>query len=101
MEDLLNPKRVIPVKETEYLNALVRGAYAKKKISKKERLLIRRNFNNLFYMAIPLQKGQISVREVINGIEITKDLDQDEALMVTSISGPYSEDEALKKVDSK
>jgi N-acetylneuraminate synthase len=90
-------KRVIPVKETEYLNALVRGAYAKKKISKGT-VIDKDNFNNLFYMAIPLQKGQISVREVMNGIEITKDLDQDEALMVTSISGPYSEDEALKKL---
>jgi N-acetylneuraminate synthase len=49
-------------------------------------------------MAIPLQKGQISVREVLNGIEITKDLVQDEALMVTNISGPYSEDESLKKL---
>jgi N-acetylneuraminate synthase len=92
-----NSKRVIPVKEIEYLNALVRGAYAKKKISKGT-VIDKENFSKLFYMAIPLQKGQISVREIINGIEITKDLDQDEALLVTCISGPYSEDDALKKL---
>ena len=55
------------------------------------------NFSELFYMAVPLKKGQISVREVINGITILKDLEQDEALMISSISGPYSEDENLKK----
>jgi hypothetical protein len=35
---------------------------------------------------------------VINGIEITKDLEQDEPLMVTGITGPYSEDGALKEL---
>jgi sialic acid synthase SpsE len=90
-------KRVIPLKETEYLNALVRGAYSRKKIAKGT-VIDKDNFSELFYMAVPLKKGQISVREVINGITITKDLEQDEALMISSISGPYSEDENLKKI---
>jgi N-acetylneuraminate synthase len=49
-------------------------------------------------MAVPLQKGQISVREVINGIQITKDLKQNEPLMINSISGPYFENENLKSL---
>lgn len=89
-------KRVIPAKETEYLNALVRGAYCRKKVNKGT-VIDKDNFSELFYMAVPLKKGQISVREVINGITILKDLEQDEALMISSISGPYSEDENLKK----
>jgi N-acetylneuraminate synthase len=89
-------KRVIPAKETEYLNALVRGAYCRKKINKGT-VIDKDNFSELFYMAVPLKKGQISVREVMNGITILTDLEQDEALMISSISGPYSEDENLKK----
>jgi N-acetylneuraminate synthase len=90
-------RRVISRKEIEYLDALVRGAYAKTDI-KSGTILNNDNFDELFYMAVPLQKGQISVREVINGIQITKDLKQNEPLMISSISGPYFENENLKSL---
>jgi N-acetylneuraminate synthase len=93
-------RRVISRKEIEYLDALVRGAYAKTDI-KSGTILNNDNFDELFYMAVPLQKGQISVREVINGIQITKDLKQNEPLMINSISGPYFENQNLKSLIMK
>jgi sialic acid synthase SpsE len=90
-----NSKRVISTRETEYLNALVRGAYAKTDV-KKGTIITKENFSDLFYMAVPLQKGQISVREIINGIQIVEDLIKDQPLWITNISGPYATDEKLK-----
>ena len=48
-------------------------------------------------MAVPLQKGQISVREVITGIEITRNLKMNQPLMIDDISGPYSTNSELRK----
>ena len=89
-------RRVISRKETEYLDALVRGAYAKTDI-KSGTILNNDNFDELFYMAVPLQKGQISVREVITGIEITRNLKMNQPLMIDDISGPYATNSELRK----
>ena len=48
-------------------------------------------------MAVPLQKGQISVREVITGIEITSNLKMNQPLMIDDISGPYATNSELRK----
>jgi N-acetylneuraminate synthase len=89
-------RRVISRKEIEYLDALVRGAYAKIDI-KAGTILNNDNFDELFYMAVPLQKGQISVREVITGIEITRNLKMNQPLMIDDISGPYATNSELRK----
>ena len=89
-------RRVISRKEIEYLDALVRGAYAKTDI-KAGTILNKENFDELFYMAVPLQKGQISVREVITGIEITRNLKMNQPLMIDDISGPYATNSELRE----
>ena len=90
-------KRVIPNKEVKYLDELLRGIYAKKNIEKGT-VINSDNFSNFFYLAIPLQKGQISCREIINGISTTKNINKDEALTVSDIDGPYNSDTELKKM---
>ena len=92
-----NSKRVITTKETEYLDELVRGIYAKTEI-KSGTVINSNNFSEYFYLAIPLQKGQISCREIINGISITKDIIKDKALTVNDIDGPYNSNIELKKM---
>lgn len=90
-------RRVITKKEIEYLDALVRGAYAKKDIEPGY-ILNKENFSNDFYLAIPLLKGQLSCREVMNGEKIVKAIKKNQPLTIEHIDGPYSENENLKKL---
>ena len=64
-------KRVITSKETKYLDELVRGIYTKKEIEL-DTEINNDNFSEYFYLAIPLHNGQLSCREIINGVKITK-----------------------------
>lgn len=89
-------RRVITKKETEYLNALVRGIYAKRDLDagyvfKKDSL------EEDFYLAIPLHKGQLSCREVINGEALVKPLKANDSLTIEHVDGPYGEDATLRK----
>ncbi len=84
-------------KETEYLDALVRGVYAKKDIESGY-VLSKENLEKDFYLAIPLRKGQLSCREVMNGEKILKPLKANEALTIKNIDGPYSENDKLKNI---
>jgi len=89
-------RRVISQKETEYLDALVRGVYARSDL--KSGLMINKdNFDKYFYLAIPLLKGQLSCREVINGEKLTSDLSAHSSLMVSDIDGPYGSNTELRK----
>lgn len=90
-------KRIPPKKEVEYLDALVRGVYAKRDLSKGY-VIKGENFDKDFYMAIPLQKGQMSCRELMNSEVLTLDLLKDEALKIDIVEGPYSKNEDLKKL---
>lgn len=90
-------RRVISRKEIEYLDALVRGAYAKRDIEVGY-VLNNENFAKDFYLAIPLQKGQLSCREVMNGEKLTKALKANEALTIEHIDGPYAENAGLKQL---
>jgi N-acetylneuraminate synthase len=80
-----NSKRVISRKEIEYLDALVRGAYAKKNLEP-----------GYVYLAIPLRKGQLSCREVMNGEKLITGITANEPLSINHIDGPYSTDQRLK-----
>lgn len=89
-------RRTISKKESQYLDALVRGIYAKHDIEpgyvfSKEKL------EQDFYLAIPLRKGQLSCREVMNGEEMIQGIKADEALTVDHIAGPYKDNESLRK----
>ena len=90
-----NSKRIVTNKEREYLDQMVRGIYAKKNI-KKGYVISKEEFEEYFYSAVPLKKGQLSVREIMNGEKIITDIKKDQPLMISSIDGPYSNNENLK-----
>lgn len=92
-----NARRVITKKESEYLDVLVRGCYARKDL-KVGYEFNKETFQNDFYLAIPLQKGQLSCREVMNGEKLTSAIKANEALTIEHINGPYSENPALKNL---
>jgi sialic acid synthase SpsE len=88
-------KRMPPEKEIKYLDALVRGVYARQDVPKGH-VITHDNFDD-YYMAIPLQKGQLSCREVKNGEIITTDIMKDEAVLIDAIDSPYAKIESLKQ----
>lgn len=92
-----NHRRVIPKAEIEYLDALVRGIYVRKAL-KAGHTVTKQSFDEDFYMAVPLLKGQLSVREVINGMKITSDIEANKPLMIDDIDGPYSTDSKLRNI---
>lgn len=81
-----------PQKEIDYLTSLVRGVYAKRDLSAGDVLT-----DEDFYLAIPLQKGQLSCRELLNDQVLAKDIKVDEPLMVDSMDSLYNRDEGLKQ----
>lgn len=77
-------KRVPPKKEIEYLDALVRGVYAKRDLKAGEVLTAED-----IYLAIPLQKGQISCRELMNGEVLKNNIDKDAVIHIDDIDAIY------------
>ena len=88
-------KRNISKKETEYLDALVRGAYARKDLEPGY-VFTKESFERDFYLAIPLRKGQLSCREVMNGECLSRAIKANDPLRINHLSGPYSTNETLK-----
>jgi sialic acid synthase SpsE len=88
-------KRVVTRRETEYLDALVRGVYARRDVGP-DYVFSRETFDRDFYLAIPLQKGQLSCREVMNGEKLVSAIQANEPLTINHIDGPYSENAALR-----
>ena len=89
-------RRVISRKETEYLDQLVRGAYAKRDLEP-DYVLSKEAFEQDFYFAVPLRKGQLSCREMMNGIRLQSRITANQPLTVDHIDGPYSRSTYLKK----
>jgi sialic acid synthase SpsE len=85
-------KRVPPVAEIKYLDALVRGVYAKQDLPAGSILS-----DEVVYLAIPLLKGQISCRELMRGEVLLKAVKKDAPLSIDDIDSPYSYDDSLKK----
>lgn len=90
-------KRVPKRKETEYLDGLVRGVYAKRDLPAGYELQ-HQNLEDDFYLAIPLQKGQLSCRETMNGLKLTRPVSKDTALSIDDVESPYSQNEVLRKL---
>lgn len=90
-------RRVISKRETEYLDGLVRGAYAKKDLEPGY-VITKDSFEKDFYLAIPLLKGQLSCRELMNGEKLIAPLRADEALTIDHIDGPYNSNDRLKQL---
>ncbi|WP_374259967.1 N-acetylneuraminate synthase family protein [Zoogloea sp.] len=92
-----NSKRVPKKKETEYLDGLVRGVYAKRDLPAGYELQ-HQNSEDDFYLAIPLQKGQLSCRETMNGMKLTRAVSKDAPLSIDDVDSPYAQNEALRKL---
>jgi len=78
-------KRLPPQKEITYLDSLVRGVYAKRDLPIGHVLQ-----DADVYLAIPLQQGQISCRELMRGEVIRKAVAKDQAVMIDAIDSPYA-----------
>lgn len=86
-------KRLPPAREIAYLDALVRGVYAKRHLPKAHVLS-----DDDVYLAIPLQKGQISCRELMRGEVLLQDVAADAAIMIDAIDSPYAHNPELKGI---
>lgn len=84
-------KRVPPKKEIEYLDQLIRGVYAKEDLPIGHILTEKDVF-----LAIPLQKGQISCRELMSGEVLIKPVQKNKAIFIDMIDSPYAYNENLK-----
>ena len=84
-------KRVPPKKEIEYLDGLVRGVYARRDLQAGAVLTA-----SDYYLAIPLQKGQMSCRELMNGERMQRDLVAHQPLKIDDIDSPYASDAGLR-----
>ncbi|MFZ3341171.1 MAG: N-acetylneuraminate synthase family protein [Terriglobales bacterium] len=78
-------KRLPPQKEISYLDSLVRGVYAKRDLPAGHVLQ-----DADVYLAIPLQQGQISCRELMRGEVIRKTVPKDQAITIDAIDSPYA-----------
>lgn len=90
-------KRIPPEKEIQYLNALVRGVYAKRDLPEGH-VLVQERLDDDLYLAIPLQKGQISCRELMSGEMTLKPIAKDQPIMIDAIDSPYAYNDRLKKL---
>jgi N-acetylneuraminate synthase len=94
--DSSTKRRVLSSGEVEYLDALVRGVYARNDLLKGY-VFQKDSFEKNFYMAVPLQKGQLSAREVLNGEVLVRDMKANAPLMIHDINGPFAESSTLRK----
>jgi sialic acid synthase SpsE len=84
-------KRIPPQREIAYLDSLVRGVYASRDLPEGHVLT-----DEDVYLAIPLQKGQISCRELMRGEVIRHAVKKDAAVMIDQIDSPYASIPSLR-----
>lgn len=85
-------KRIPPDREVRYLDALVRGVYARRDLAAGETLSA-----ETVYFAIPLQQGQISCRELINDAVIRTAIRADAPIPFSAIDSPYGAESELSR----
>jgi N-acetylneuraminate synthase len=84
-------KRLPPIKETTYLDKLVRGVFAKHHLPQGHCITPAD-----IYLAVPLLQGQISCRELMNGEVLQREIKADEPIKIDDIDSPYASNEELK-----
>lgn len=90
-------KRIPSKNETQYLDALVRGVYAKRDLPKGYRLSQDVLYEDI-YTAIPLQKGQISCRELMAGEVLLREIKKDQPITIDVIDSVYAKNPTLQKL---
>jgi len=83
-----NGRKIPLAKETAYLDSYIRGIYAKRDLAVGQTLT-----EDDIYLAIPLQKGQLSCRELMLGRfghKVTKECKKDNPVLIDLIDSPYS-----------
>ena len=86
-------KRIPPEKEIKYLDNLVRGVYAKEDLPEGHILTDRD-----LYLAVPLQKGQISCRELMRGEVLLRACRKDRPITIDDIDSPYAYNQNLRQI---
>lgn len=86
-------RRMPPQKEITYLDALVRGVYAKRDLPEGHILC-----DDDVYLAIPLLKGQISCRELMRGEVLLRPVRKDEPVQIDAIDSPYASIPSLRNL---
>jgi len=86
-------KRTPPAREIEYLDKLVRGVYARCDLPQGRTLT-----GDDYYLAVPLQKGQISCRELMHGEVLLTDVKAHAPIMIDNIDSPYAGNDSLKAI---
>jgi N-acetylneuraminate synthase len=84
-------KTISTQREIDYLTSLVRGVYAACELPAGHTLTPKD-----YYLAIPLQKGQLSCRELLNDQVLAKSVAKDAPLLVDSVDSLYNKDERLR-----
>ena len=55
------------------------------------------NFTRDFKLAVPLRKGQLSTRELVNGLTLVNAVSANNPVTIDDISGPYNENQKLRQ----
>lgn len=90
-------RRVISRKETEYLDTLVRGLYARKDLAKGH-VITKESLQADFYYAIPLHKGQLSCREIVEGHVLQTSVPENAQLTIHNTQGACTNDPRLRSL---
>lgn len=87
-----NKRRVVEKREVEYLDKLVRGIYLKENVEPGTELRIED-----VYLAVPLQKGQLSSREFMEGFKIKSNIKKDDPLLASDIDSDYYQNKKVQE----
>ncbi len=89
--------RKLPMeKETNFLDNYIRGVYAKRDLPAGH-VLTNESYGRDIYLSIPLQKGQISCRELMNGETLLNAIEKDKPVRIDDVDSPYADNSELKK----
>lgn len=84
-------KRIPTQREVTYLDSLVRGVYTRRDLPEGHIL-----GDQDVYLAVPIQKGQISCRELMRGEVLRQAVGADQPIMIDAIDSPYASIESLR-----